>query len=592
MKRKIVPSFACLLLLAAAPCCIGAERIESELSKATSDPALQSLSDEVERSIKNLRLLGHPPPYFVSYHLNGAERFEVSASLGAITDKSRSKWRNLDPTVLSGDYSFDSSKFEGESGWSTFKGLEQAVIDDDYDALRRLAWLLTDKMYKDSIEKLEEKKAFFRRNNVKDKLDDLTRESPEVLLEPDASIAVDENAWSDRVKRLSRIFRSYPQIQASRVNLEVDLITRVFVNSEGTKIKDNKEEWMLTISASTQAADGERIKDFEVVGGHKESDMPSYEELERRAVALADRITQLKDAPLIDDYDGPVLFEGQAAAEFFEQILADNLAAEHKTISANSNVIFAGSEPTSLQAKIGRRILPRSITVVDDPYARDFMGVPLLGGYSHDNEGVKARRVILVARGVLKALCTDRTPTKYSQHSNGHSNGYSGSTSVIFVTSDAMKSREELMQKLKEMGKEAELPYVLIARRLLDPNASAMLVMPGTRESFGSTEKALINLERPVMLYRLWLDTGKEELVRGAKFAPTTIRILRDIEATGDSLQAHLIGRGPDSFTHLICPSIIVKSVEIDQDKQETGRVPALPNPLYDVEPGPSKAGL
>ena len=42
--------------------------------------------------------------------------------------------------------------------------------------------------------------------------------------------------------------------------------------------------------------------------------------------------------------------------------------------------------------RIGARVLPASVTVVDDPGAKEFHGTPLIGAYAVDDEGVRAQK--------------------------------------------------------------------------------------------------------------------------------------------------------------------------------------------------------
>ena len=52
--------------------------------------------------------------------------------------------------------------------------------------------------------------------------------------------------------------------------------------------------------------------------------------------------------------------------------------------------------------RVGTRVLPTSMTLVDDPTLKDFQGQPLLGNYDVDDEGVKRRAVTLVENGILQ----------------------------------------------------------------------------------------------------------------------------------------------------------------------------------------------
>lgn len=107
-----------------------------------------------------------------------------------------------------------------------------------------------------------------------------------------------------------------------------------------------------------------------------------------------------------------------------------------------------------------------------------------------------------------------------------------------------------------------------------------MLQMPDSATATVLTSDASVVLPRPVILVKHWVDTDKEELVRGARFEPVTVRILKDIDMVGGEEQATLMGRGSDNFTHLICPSFIIKSMEVDKDSATREKPPLLENPL------------
>ncbi|MBA3857637.1 MAG: hypothetical protein C0507_12075 [Cyanobacteria bacterium PR.3.49] len=541
------------------------------------ETVMKAMTDEMERSLSRLRLDGHTGPYYISYDSSENERFELGASLGVLTGRSHTHWRTLEPSVRVGTYEFDNSKFYGDAPGST--GSSGLTIDNNYDAFRRKIWLVTDTDYKSAVELLEEKKAHFKRNNIDNKFDDFSKEEPEVSISKPRRLQVDETAWVERVKKLSAIFREYPHIQLSHVNFKTSVCNRTFASSEGVRLVDDTEDWLLTIAASTQAKDGERIKDMEVMTGFTESELPPFEEMERKARELAARLKVLQELPVIEDYDGPVLFEGQAAAEFMEQIVCENLASQPESLSADT----VSQRNNPLAEKIGKKILPRQLTVVDDPFVRQYKGTLIFGGYNFDIQGVRAKRVVLVEKGVLKALCSDRSPTKYSQHSNGHSNGFYGSSSVVFITSDSKNTNEDLVARGKELAKDADLPYFLIARRLLDPNAAPMLQMPDSNNTVVASSDSSTVLPRPLILVKHWVDTDKEEMVRGARFEPVTTRILKDIDMVGGEEQATLMGRATENYTHLVTPNFIIKSMELTKDTSAREKPPVLENPLTEL---------
>jgi hypothetical protein len=139
------------------------------------------------------------------------------------------------------------------------------------------------------------------------------------------------------------------------------------------------------------------------------------------------------------------------------------------------------------------------------------------------------------------------------------------------------------MARCKELARDAELPYFLIAKRLLDPTGAPLLQMPDSQSSVATSTDASI-LPKPIILVKHWVDSDKEELVRGARFEPVTVRVLKDIDMVGGEEEATLMGRGSDNFTHLICPPFIIKSMEVNKDTATREKPPLLENPLSEAK--------
>ena len=69
--------------------------------------------------------------------------------------------------------------------------------------------------------------------------------------------------------------------------------------------------------------------------GGTPSDLPTRESLLDSVRALATRLTRLRLAPVAEVYNGPVLFEGDAAAELFNELFAPRLVASRRPIAGN-----------------------------------------------------------------------------------------------------------------------------------------------------------------------------------------------------------------------------------------------------------------
>lgn len=368
-------------------------------------------------------------------------------------------------------------------------------------------------------------------------------------------------------------------MRSSSVTLSGSSENRWFLNSEGFKYRIGETGYAVTMQAQEQSPDGMKLSDSELFPAYHEAELPSQEELLKTARLLGERLDKLAAAPLLEDYRGPVLFEGQAGAEFFHQLL------DPKVTATPSAQLSMGGGDT--HERLGERLLPKFISVVDDPKAKEFNGQILLGTYEVDDEGVEGQKLTLIDQGILKTLCIGRTPTRKIKQSNGHAHLGMGATSNLFIISQHQLSRQTLKARLIELGKEDGLKDVYIVRKLadspgdLDPNALQALMrsfMPGGGGAM---------LFPPTLLYRVSTEDGHEELVRGGLFNNVSMRALRDIEATGDDAKAYPAS-GNQQLTSIIAPSVLVKEMEIQKPERTNSKGPVLKNPYFEHSEKPS----
>lgn len=578
MRKPFAPLIAVIFLLIS---CLPAY-------SQSSDVVMRALDDEMARSMSRLKLNQHNCPYFISYTVREFDNLRLGASCGALTDNDRNHWRDLLTDVRDGNYTLDSSNFnvgghEGLGALLSGTSGKTLAIDDDYNALRHVLWLQTDAAYKTAIENLEAKKSYLEENNVRERPDDMSKEEPVVYSEATHKLQVDTNHWITVIKDLSAIFKKYPSIQRSLVTFDAVCGNDWFINSEGTRTRESRTEYVLVVMASTQADDGMELADSRAFASYAEKDLPTNDVLEKTVKDLADKLVSLQSAKLATEYRGPILLEGQAASEFISQSLRPNFGNAQETLgNKNSAFMFRRNQ---LKDQLGKRILPPFITIVDDPLAQDYKGTPLHGNYKIDDDGVRAQKIVLVDKGVLSTFCMSRIPTTAIKHSNGHSVHGVGETSILFINSDRQLSPEQLKNKLIELGKEAGLKNVIIARRLstydtviFDP-ASIMAEIKSNAEN-GSSGGLVVR--SPLLLYSVSVDDGHEEPLRGAQFDSLSMRVLRDIACTGDDTRAYLGLGGSGGYQHTVTPSILINEVELRKPEKETEKLPVLPNPYAD----------
>lgn len=111
---------------------------------ADKDIILQAMRDELTRS-RQLRVVGgggDDAPYFIGYMLDDNDAFEVTASFGALTSRSRNRFRLPNIQVRVGNYDFDNTGhiYSGYYTGSRYD-TEPLPLDDDYLSLREGFWL-------------------------------------------------------------------------------------------------------------------------------------------------------------------------------------------------------------------------------------------------------------------------------------------------------------------------------------------------------------------------------------------------------------------------------------------------------------------
>jgi predicted Zn-dependent protease len=283
-------------------------------------------------------------------------------------------------------------------------------------------------------------------------------------------------------------------------------------------------------------------------------DLPHAPEFQNQAVQLLATLKQLREAPLADeDYHGPVLLSGDSATTVFSSLVGDNVLGVKPELGQNARVRgqFASSYKT--------RVLPEFLSLVDDPTLSELNGTALLGHYDVDDEGVRARQVPVVEKGVLQNYLMGREPIRDFPASNGHGRASlplswpAPALGNLVVRTDDGVTFDQLKQKLIALCKDRGLEYGYYAKTMGGPHA-------------------------PRLLYRVWTKDGHEELVRGALFGDLDQRSMRsDIVAAGSDLYV-------DNEIHPIphsvaAPSILFDDLEVKRQTSNKDKLPEYPAP-------------
>ena len=572
----------------------------------SADALGRAMRDELARSMRDLKLAQFERPYFIAYRVHETRWLDASASHGSLTGTQEYRTRTLSVELRVGDYKFDNTNFIGGGGGGSvvvfgrgrgsFRGGGggEIPLDDDYLAIRRQIWLATDAAYKEAVEALSAKRAAILNRAQTDTLADFTRESPTRTTDEERAAPPDRSAAEALARELSAL-PELTGLDASEVRVSAAVTRMRYLNSEGTSLTTERPRLTLSANASTQAADGMPLARSVALHARSLEALPARDRLAQRLRALGRQLDSLRTAPRLDRYNGPVLLSADAAAVLFRQTFAPALVAERRMRGPAeleemmSRVMGGGA---SFADKLGGRVLPEFLDVVDDPTLATFGDEPLLGGYKVDDEGVPGRRKVLVDGGILKMLLTSRTPVEgLPPHSTGNSRGGGTAPSNLFVTAEGAVSEAELESRLIALVTKRGLPFGVMVRALgpggIGGEEDGPMAMMAAMAGLGGAGGGLI-------AYRVYPD-GRKELVRAARLARVTAESFKDIVAAsnapavldaggGDfsmagSFFGAFFGGSSSAMVSYVVPSLLFDDMALAKSSGELPKPPILSRP-------------
>lgn len=532
---------------------------------AQSTRLLDILSEELDRNFKALKEKGDPPPYYLSYSVSEQEAGSATASQGALMASSERKSRTLDVTIRVGDSKLDNyHPVRGEFAQFT-RGVALA-LDDSPDAIKRTLWRETDRCYRLAAERLINIKTNKEvKVAEKEQSDDFSEAPAPSKIEQAAKQDFDLGNWEKRVRKLSAALANRPAILGSAVTAMGSREVKYFVSSEGARLMHGQPMARVMLSASAKADDGMDLTTFDSFDAANARKLPGDDQLKEAFEKVGREVEALRTAPLVEAYVGPAILSGRAAGVFFHEIFGHRVEG-HRLKDDSDGQTFAKS--------VGTRVLPEFLSVIFDPTLRNAAGEDLNGWYTFDDEGVSARKVTVVDKGVLKTFLMSRTPIPNLPTSNGHGRRQAGNEVVarqsnLIVEASQTVSEKQLREKLIEELKKQNKPYGYYFQEITG--------------GFTNTGRRGIQAFKviPLVVYRVHVD-GREELVRGADIVGTPLSSFAKIIAAGDKLEVFNGFCGAESGSvpvSAIAPAILVSELEIQKKDSSRERPPLLPPP-------------
>ncbi len=576
----------------------------SALSQDKHDEIMQAMKDELKRNIEELVLPGLEAPFYISYTLGDMEIAHFGANLGNIVSDNSEKFKTQNTFLLVGSYERANNNYYDVNTLYRRPGSFTIPTEASYTGVRRSFWKSTDSNYKAAAETLEAKKSAIENQNISGteiNLPDFSSSEAvkERIFKP--KILINTAILKELAKEASAVFKDFPEITDSYVSAYHYNTYIYFHNSEGSEISYPLSYTALMINAEIITEDGKKLFDHKHYLSTFPHQLPSVEEVKNQVGNLAKELIALRNASVFNDYySGPVLIENQAVSEYIiQQVFGENnaLIARRRPVLQNEQVAALLSNfslTNRLETRIDRRIVDRGISIFSSPDLNSYEGKFLVGHYPFDAEGIKTHETTLVENGILKNFLHNRVPTQTSSGSNASQRlGISHKTfrtilapGVIRLQSDETYSKDELKQKLIEIARDEDLDYAIIIRKFEYDISERK-----SEQTRSGADRDLMS--RPLYIYKVNLDDGSEELIRGAEVSGLSIRSLNRISGTSEGvyiynglkkLHSRTSNRG--SFqgipVSVISPdAILFNELEIvEESSSSTQRPPAVESPL------------
>jgi len=532
------------------------------------EETLDAIKVEADRSLKVLK--EQPiPAYYISYRVQVKENYSIISRFGKLQSRNQQRESYYNLTVRVGSNEMDNTR-KIEGNYFTFDQNGRAPIEYKPFALKMILWEATNKAYMSAIQKYECVKAISTISSDRAKSGDFTRETPDQYYEEPISfdgLKFDTQKWEEKVKIYSLVFGNNKDLVDGTATLNVELIRKYFVDTDGAVIAQNSIAYRLLLTTKTIADDGMELPVYKSYFGMEEKHLPSDTVVIGDAQQISILASRLKNAPVAASYSGPAILSPKVSAVFFHEILGHRIEGSR---------LKQETDAQTFKDKLGEKVLSEEISVIYEPQLKEYEGIPLSGNYVFDDEGVRGQQVNIIENGILKSFLMSRIPIDGFQKSNGHGRG------DIFRNTETRQSN--MIIKSSHLLQEKELRKMLIDEIKRSGNEYGYLfdeVIGG----FTNTERTLPNAFNvtPLVVYRIYANERPDELVRGVNLIGTPLTMLSQIVACGsryDIFNGYCDAPSGMLPVSCVAPSLFIKKIETQKKSIPFSNPPLLERPL------------
>ncbi len=543
-----------------------------------SDPILDAMSAELQRSIENLSQAGDAPLYYLNYEVIEERVLYLGAQDGGMTDLQDNTNRYLDVDVRVGSMELDNTHELRGGSWrenyTPYRQVDFPLNDQDTEAMRAILWNETEFQFRKAQERLTK---VLTNRQVKVEEEDLSSDfsagQVNVYNEAVTSTVIDVDYWQDIIKDVATYFTTSPVAVTSGAHFRVTDKTTWLVNSEGTKLKHGNQYLIFAIDVNGIAEDGMELERNEMWTSATLEGLPDKATVMATAERLVRELELLVKAPIVEPFIGPAILRNRASGVFFHEIFGHRIES-HRQKSESSGKTFT--------KKVGELILPDFISIYDDPTLKTYNGIDLRGYYRFDDEGSVAERVDVVENGILRNFLNTRSPIENFPKTNGHARRDYGREIVsrqgnLIIESSKVTTPDKLRELLIAECKKQNKPYGLMFE---DISGGLTMTQRGGPQAFKVV---------PLLVSRVYADGTPDEYVRGVEIVGTPLTSFSKIIITGDDTIPFNGTCGAESGyvpVSAVSPSILVSEIEVQKREKGQEKPPILLPPAHDKSEG------